>query len=120
MDVTIAARPTREWNAATVWGSLMGSTLKPTYKPATAPGRMQKSRQVCITDWFISTNVEIIADATAEIPIVQPAFAVFIEDKAPMAMMHIKPQSVWIALMSLETTKVKVMKRMPGKTHMKE
>jgi len=45
---------------------------------------------------LFSNNVETSAAPTPEIPILQPAFAVFMDARPPIAIMHNNPHSTWM------------------------
>merc|ERR1719454_2487238 len=84
MEVPIAAKPTREWKAATVCGRAIGLTREPTIRPAMPPIAIITPPRVKLPgDRF--TMVAHIAPKTPTMPNLQPAFAEDMEAKPPMA-----------------------------------
>mmetsp|Transcript_79776 Transcript_79776/g.247447 ORF Transcript_79776/g.247447 Transcript_79776/m.247447 type:complete len:309 (-) Transcript_79776:1519-2445(-) len=117
MEVTMAAKPTREWNAATVCGSAMGLTLLPMTPPRPPP--TARSTAEIQRSWASRlTRVAIRAPATPSIPNLHPAFAVDMAARPPMAATHRSDETVLMALRSSGRVSAKPRKTRPGRSIM--
>merc|ERR1740117_1690907 len=87
MEVIIAASPTREWKAATVWGNAIGSTCLPITAPTAPP--TPKSPAAATRDVSgIPSIVVVKPPAIPSIPSLHPIWAVDMLDNPPIAAMH--------------------------------
>mmetsp|Transcript_37985 Transcript_37985/g.53016 ORF Transcript_37985/g.53016 Transcript_37985/m.53016 type:complete len:221 (+) Transcript_37985:1236-1898(+) len=115
MEVHMAARPTKEWKAATVWGRAMGDTFIPRVVPAAAP---MASRMELTTRFSSerSTIVATMAPKTPTIPNLQPMLAVDIVASPPMAATQRSAETVVTAFSNSGRVKATRRKTTPGKS----
>lgn len=66
MEVVTAARPTKEWKRATVWGNSVTATVLPIYKPTAPPAPMSTAA------WMRTDVGKCIAAMVVAIPPATP------------------------------------------------
>jgi len=90
-DVAVAAKPTKEWNSATVCGKLTGFTLSPTNVPKYPP--IAISTVDCTKSGVVQSHANKVVVIPVEIPTYPNEFpipAVFCFDKPAIAAMQDK------------------------------
>merc|ERR1719343_249940 len=94
MDVSMAAKPTKEWNAATVCGNAMGETRAPTTRPKDPPTDTSNASCAASSTLGKPRNAAIIAQTTPTMPNLQPRLAVFMVAKHEMEAMQRHAETV--------------------------
>mmetsp|Transcript_107460 Transcript_107460/g.336647 ORF Transcript_107460/g.336647 Transcript_107460/m.336647 type:complete len:309 (-) Transcript_107460:1500-2426(-) len=117
MEVTMAAKPTSEWKAATVCGSAMGLTLPPMTTPSTPPAARSTPESHRSVE-SRSTSVATRAPATPSMPNLHPALAVDMAARPPMAATHSSAETVLMALRSSGRVSPTARKTRPGRSIM--
>mmetsp|Transcript_3340 Transcript_3340/g.11582 ORF Transcript_3340/g.11582 Transcript_3340/m.11582 type:complete len:273 (-) Transcript_3340:1736-2554(-) len=90
-EVTAAARPTREWKAATSWGRSVMATLAATPRPATAPTASTPAMSrtaFAVIPGAMGASVAATPSATPAAPSALPVRAVSWEERPQMAPMQ--------------------------------
>mmetsp|Transcript_79775 Transcript_79775/g.247438 ORF Transcript_79775/g.247438 Transcript_79775/m.247438 type:complete len:309 (-) Transcript_79775:1519-2445(-) len=113
MEVTMAAKPTSEWKAATVCGNAMGLTLPPMATPSVPPAAISPAETE--RSWALRpTSVASIVPATPSKPSLHPVLAVDIAERPPMAATHSSAETVLMALRSSGRVSATARKTRPG------
>mmetsp|Transcript_18045 Transcript_18045/g.51207 ORF Transcript_18045/g.51207 Transcript_18045/m.51207 type:complete len:309 (+) Transcript_18045:131-1057(+) len=113
MEVTMAAKPTSEWNAATVCGRAMGLTLAPMTTPRVPP-TASSTAAITRSSALRLTSVARRAPPTPSMPNLQPVFAVDIAASPPMAATQSSAEMVLMDLRSSGRVSATARKTKPG------
>mmetsp|Transcript_18047 Transcript_18047/g.51217 ORF Transcript_18047/g.51217 Transcript_18047/m.51217 type:complete len:309 (+) Transcript_18047:131-1057(+) len=117
MEVTMAAKPTSEWKAATVCGRAMGLTLAPMATPTTPPTARSDTQTIKSSAWRPTSEART-TPPTPNIPNLQPALAVDMAASPPMAATQSRAETVLMALRSSGRVRATVRKTRPGSSNM--